>query len=80
MSLFFASNAIFSRCLSLISVLIGAVLLSLELSITNALLAVFVVWPTLASLLLLFAPIFRVRKIVIVVVAALLILVEHLVL
>ena len=69
-----------ARSLSLLLTVVGTVLLSYNIGITNALLAVLVVWPTIASLVTLFAPLYKIGKGYMVVMALLLVFFEFIVL
>ena len=79
-SLYWEARPLLSRGLSLLFTITGTVLIAYNIGITNALLAVLVVWPTIASLLLLFVPLCKVRKGYIIVTALLLVFFEFIML
>ncbi|MEM8509820.1 MAG: hypothetical protein AAF717_18455 [Bacteroidota bacterium] len=79
-SLYWESQPLLARGLSLLLTIIGTILLTYKIGVTNALLALLVVWPTIASLVLLFAPLFKVGKVYIVVTALLLVFFELIIL
>ena len=79
-SLYWEARPLLARGLSLLLTVVGTVLLTYNIGITNALLALLVVWPTIASLVVLFAPLFKVRKGYVVVTVLLLVFFEFIML
>ena len=79
-SLYWESRPLPARGLSLLFTVVGTLLLTYKIGVTNALLAILVVWPTIASLVVLFAPLFRIGKGYVVVTALLLVFFEFIML
>ena len=79
-SLYWEARPLPARGLSLLLTVTGTVLLAYKIGSTNALLAVLVVWPTIASLVVLFAPLIKVSKGYVMVMALLLVFFEFIML
>lgn len=79
-SRYWESQPLLARSLSLLFTVTGTALLAYTVGITNALLGLLVVWPTIASLLLLFAPLFNIGKVHVLVMAVLLVFFEFIIL
>ena len=62
LSLFFKNKPLLSKCLSTVFIIIGCGFLYLKIGVTNTLLVSLVVWPTLASLVVVFAPLYKPNK------------------
>ncbi|MEM7110276.1 MAG: hypothetical protein AAF519_18765, partial [Bacteroidota bacterium] len=62
-SLYWEARPSFARSLSLLFTIMGTAFLAYQIGFTNALLAVLVAWPTIASLVVLFAPLIKMGKI-----------------
>ncbi|MEL6537003.1 MAG: hypothetical protein AAFQ98_16400 [Bacteroidota bacterium] len=60
LSQYFEARPLLSRIAASLLILVGVIVLSYRIGTTNALLGTLVIWPTLASLTLLLAPIIRV--------------------
>lgn len=58
-SMYWEARPLLARSLSLFLLAIGTVLLAYSIGIANALLALLVVWPTIASLVILCAPLLK---------------------
>ena len=75
-SLYWESRPLLARGLSLLLTVVGTVLLTYNIGVTNALLALLVVWPTIASLVVLCAPLLKRGKGYVMVTALLLVFFE----
>ncbi|GAA3620268.1 hypothetical protein GCM10022397_02550 [Flavivirga jejuensis] len=65
LSLYFNARPLLAKGLAVISLIIGFCFLYRKTGVTNALLLLLVVWPTFASLIVLFAPLYKPKKIII---------------
>lgn len=63
LSVFFETHSMLSKSLGLVFTILGTLILIYLYGITNALLILFVVWPTIASFIILFTPFKKVKVI-----------------
>lgn len=70
-SLFWETRPLLARSLSLVFMVLGTFLLVFKMGIANGLLASLVTWPTIASLTVLLAPLFKAKKVYTVLIALL---------
>lgn len=75
-SLYWEARPLLARGLSLLLTVVGTMLLTYKIGVTNALLALLVVWPIIASLVVLFAPLLKIGKGYVMVTALLLVFFE----